>query len=139
MFHYASITVNNNGKACQEAQSCPLGPLLCGTKHVTSRDMMNTPKWLRVVGDIGPSLLPTRLVPVDPGNLWQQCRLYPRPIGAAPPHIRPQSFPVWNIQKAGSGWQDIMFVVADKIASSAFYVAADVWTYKHCSCWGGLH
>ena len=43
MFHYASITVNNSGKACQEAQSCPLGPLLCATKHVTSRDMMNTP------------------------------------------------------------------------------------------------
>ena len=57
-------------------------------------------------------------------------RLYPRPIGAAPAHIRPRSFPVWNIQVAGKEWQEAMFLVADRIAYSAFYVAADTGTPK---------
>ena len=62
--------------------------------------------------------------------------LYPRPIGAAPSHIRPRSFPVWNIQVPGKGWQEAMFLVADKIAPSAFYVAADIWANKKRSGWG---
>ena len=48
--------------------------------------------------------------------------LYPRPIGAAPAHIRPRSFPVWNIQVPCKGWQEAMFLVADKIAQAALYV-----------------
>ena len=43
---------------------------------------------------------------------------------------------MWNIQRAGSGWQDTVFVVADRIGSSAFYVAADIWAHKQRSGWG---
>ena len=45
------------------------------------------------------------------------------------------TLPIWNVKEKGLGWQQTMFQRADKVSTSAFYVAADVWTYKGKAGW----
>ena len=53
--------------------------------------------------------------------------LYPRPIGVSPPHICPQSFPVWNIPRAVVvGKNQYLLLQAGIVCTVAFYLAADI-------------
>ena len=71
------------------------------------------------------------LAPWVPGTTG----LYARPSGSVPPGEKMCAFPVWNIKEQGVRLQQAMFNASDRIAHSAFYVAADVWTKKQPSTW----